>query len=368
MRGEPELFPGKVGVQQRVLPTYRVAFFDRLGQACSGGLSVFAGEPRPAESIQTGAQPTRATLVPAANLHLLSGRMYTCLQLGLLRWLRDCEPDVLVLEANLRNALNPLAIRWMHRRQRPVIGWGLGVSPARGVLRRGLQGAILGSLDAIIAYSTVGAESYVRAGVPEGRVHVAVNAVACAPPRPVKREPIAGRSPRVLFVGRLQARKRLDLLLRACAATRVDPELWIVGEGPERATLEALAQQVFPAARFLGPLEGQALVRVFAETDVLVLPGTGGLAVQEAMAHGLPVVVAEGDGTQRDLVRADNGWLVPAGDLAALRDVLDVALSDPVRLRRMGAESQRIVAQEINIDAMVRVFVRVLQRAARRES
>jgi glycosyltransferase involved in cell wall biosynthesis len=355
-----ERFPGKVGVQQRVLPTYRVDFFDRLAPACSGGLSVLAGEPRPAESIQTGVRPKRAAFVAATNLHLLSGWAYTCVQLGLMRWLRDWEPDVLILEASLRNALNPLAVSWMHRRGRTVIGWGLGLSPATGVTRRYLQSAFFQAMDAIIAYSTVGAESYMRAGVPKGRVHVAVNAVADAAQELAGREPIVGRAPRVLFVGRLQARKRLDLLLRACAVSHVRPEVWIVGDGPERSALEGLARRVFPEARFLGWLEGQALVRVFADADLLVLPGTGGLAVQEAMAHGLPVVVAEGDGTQRDLVRDENGWFVPPGDLAALQRVIDQALSDPNRLRSMGAASLRIVTQEVNLDTMVRVFVRVL--------
>ena len=49
-----------------------------------------------------------------------------------------------------------------------------------------------------------------------------------------------------------------------------------------------------------------------------MLPGTGGLAVQQAMAHGLPVIVAQGDGTQDDLVRPENGWQIPPDDLAAL--------------------------------------------------
>ena len=49
-------FSGRLGVQQRVLTTYRVAFFDALAQACDGGLSVFAGLPRPEESIAVADQ------------------------------------------------------------------------------------------------------------------------------------------------------------------------------------------------------------------------------------------------------------------------------------------------------------------------
>jgi glycosyltransferase involved in cell wall biosynthesis len=98
----------------------------------------------------------------------------------------------------------------------------------------------------------------------------------------------------------------------------------------------------------------------FAEADLFILPGTGGLAVQEAMSHGLPVIVAKGDGTQDDLVRAENGWQIPPGDFEALVATMREALSDMERLRKMGEESYRIVAQEINLEKMVEVFVMAL--------
>ena len=98
----------------------------------------------------------------------------------------------------------------------------------------------------------------------------------------------------------------------------------------------------------------------FVEADLFVLPGTGGLAVQEAMSHGLPVIVAQGDGTQDDLVRAGNGWQIPPNDFDALLAALRDALSDPARLRAMGAESYRIVSEEINLEKMVEAFVQAV--------
>ena len=94
--------------------------------------------------------------------------------------------------------------------------------------------------------------------------------------------------------------------------------------------------------------------------DLFVLPGTGGLAVQQAMSYGLPVVVAEADGTQQDLVRPSNGWVVQPGDLTGLSSVLRVALSDVEHLRQLGAASYRIVSEEINLEVMVKVFLQSL--------
>ena len=115
-------------------------------------------------------------------------------------------------------------------------------------------------------------------------------------------------------------------------------------------------------AEFVGAKHGAELEPYFTQADLFVLPGTGGLAIQQAMAHGLPVVVARGDGTQDDLVRDENGWQIPPDDLPMLTATLQTALSDPVRLHNMGAASYRIVSDEINVDQMVKVFIDVANK------
>jgi glycosyltransferase involved in cell wall biosynthesis len=368
-------YSGRVGLQQRVLPEYRAAFFDCLARVCSGGLGVFAGQPLPVEQIRTSSSLNQAQFFPAHNRHFLhpASPLYQCWQAGFLAWLQEWQPDVLIVEANPRYPITRRAVGWMHARNRPVIGWGLGLPSIPGRLslsgllapiRRRQRLSLLGSLDAVIAYSQVGAEQYRRAGLAAERVFVALNAVTPRPAHPPPPRPLQpGAKPLVLFVGRLQARKRVDLLLRACATlpAGLQPRLSLVGDGPARQDLEAMAQDVYPQAQFHGARHGAELEALFDGADLFVLPGTGGLAVQQAMAHGLPVVVAQGDGTQDDLVRAANGWRVPPGDLPALSAVLQTALGDMERLRRMGAESYRIVSEEVNLEEMVAVFLRAIK-------
>jgi glycosyltransferase involved in cell wall biosynthesis len=93
------------------------------------------------------------------------------------------------------------------------------------------------------------------------------------------------------------------------------------------------------------------------------LPGTGGLAVQQAMSYALPVIAAQADGTQEDLISVDNGWQVPADDIPALESTLREALENKIKLREMGKEGYRIVAEEINLNKMVDVFIEVLNRS-----
>jgi glycosyltransferase involved in cell wall biosynthesis len=242
----------------------------------------------------------------------------------------------------------------MRRRKKPVIGWGLGAGSGGKLWKR-----FISQFDALLAYSQRGADEYAALGFPREKIFVAHNSVSPAPMEtPDRRPPTVDRAT-ILFVGRLQARKRVDALLRACAEIQ-NVRVIIVGDGPERGALEALAKGIYPHAEFAGSKHGAELKAYFAEADLFVLPGTGGLAVQEAMSHGLPVIVAQGDGTQDDLVRKENGWQIPPDEYGALVSTMKDALADVARLRRMGQESFRIVKDEINIERMAETFVKAL--------
>lgn len=362
-------FPGKLALQQRVVPAYRLPLVNRLASECRGGLSVFAGKPLPVEGIVVVDEKDDSHLVTGKNRHFMNpaSRFYFCWQDGLTTWLEGWDPDTLVVEANPRYLSTWLAVRWMHNRGRPVLGWGLGVPRTGNPLERLLRKFFLGSLDGVIAYSRRGADEYRALGVKQ--VTVAYNAVSPRPKtRPAARKPEGADKPRVLFVGRLQSRKRLDILLQACASLPVDlqPDVVVIGDGPARAAFEELANRVYPQVVFTGAVHGEDLEPYFQNADLFALPGTGGLAVQQAMAHGLPVIVAQGDGTQDDLVRPENGWQVPPGDQIAFSKTLHQALSDIPRLRAMGVESFRIVSEEINLDTMVDKFLEAIALVGRR--
>jgi glycosyltransferase involved in cell wall biosynthesis len=361
-------FSGRLGLQQRVLPAYRAAFFNALGKACGGGLSVFAGQPQPDEGIDPIDSLQYAQLTPARNRYVSNpgSSTFLCWQSGLTAWLNSWQPEALVVEANPRYLSSRLAIRWMHRQGRLVIGWGLGAPRITGpllALRQWERTNFLSSLDVLIAYSQQGAQQYRQLGFDPKRIYVAFNAVDPAPSVSLtQRAQGFTAQPTILFVGRLQRRKRVDMLIQACAELSLQhqPRLLIVGDGPARSELEQLAAQIYPKTKFVGVKQGAELDPYFNEADLFVLPGTGGLAIQQAMAHGLPIVAAQGDGTQADLVREDNGWIIPEDDDQYLRNTLTQALSDPIRLRTMGEASYRIVSEEINIDKMVEVFIKAL--------
>jgi len=369
------IYPGRAAILQRVLPQYRVEFFDRLAVLCQGGLSVYAGQPGAGEGIAVADGLSIAHYTRGINLHFgsVSSAWYLCWQRGLRAWLENLKPDVLIVEANPRYLSTPQAVHWMHSRGGAVIGWGLGaprtadrtsvIDHQISVRRR----SFYRQFDVMIAYSQKGAAEYRALGFDPGRIFVAPNAAVSRPAAaPAERPSHYAERPAVLFVGRLQGRKRIDILLKACAALpeKLQPRLIIVGEGPAKAELENLAASIYPDAEFTGTRHGTDLEPIYAAADVFVLPGTGGLAIQQAMAKGLPVIAAQGDGTQDDLVRPEAGWHVPSGDMVTLTQVLEEALSDPIRLRQMGQQAYRLVLDGFNIENMAAVFVEALNAFA----
>jgi len=357
-------FKGKLGLQQRVLPTYRVPFFQALASKCDGGLSLFAGRPREFEAIHTAKQIDGVEISKAENQHLFSKQFYICKQRNIIEWLEETDPDALIVEANPRYLSTPDAIDWMHDRSRKVLGWGLGAPPINGLfsgVRTKRRIELLSSLDGLISYSERGAEEYIELSIPADKVFVAHNAAAHRPSSSPPQKTNKKTGPmNILFVGRLQLRKKLDSLFEACTKLEEKPNIVIAGDGPDRRFFELAAARTYPNVVFVGAKYGEELKPYYAEADLFVLPGTGGLAVQEAMANGLPVIVAKGDGTQDDLVRPENGWLIPPDDQDALLSTLKDALTDLPRLRKMGSESFRITLDEINIDTMSDKFIHAL--------
>ncbi len=354
----------RVGLQQRILPEYRAEFFDTLATACLQGLSVFAADPCRDEAVETARNLSIANYTRGRNLHFFSGRAYFYWQAGILRWLRCWQPQALIVEINPRNRSNPLAIRWMKTRGRPVIGWGLGI-PGSGIFSALLHRSLLRSFDAVIAYSNTAARQYIDAGVDPARIFIAANAVSRRPDSAAIIRPPAYHddTPELLFVGRLQPRKRVDTLLRALASMPPEkqPHLVIVGDGPDRGRLERLSWEIYPRAVFAGAKHGAELEPYFKTADLFILPGTGGLAVQQAMAHSLPVIVGQADGTQSELVRDENGWILPDDNPQTLAGIIEEALSNLPRLRQKGLASYRIVSEEINLEAMVKTFTMAVE-------
>ena len=161
--------------------------------------------------------------------------------------------------------------------------------------------------------------------------------------------PKATHRPVLLFVGRLVPLKNVGSLLDAArrrTATHTF-ELWIVGEGPERAALEQRHPELIAngTVRFLGPIRNDAIGHVYEAVDVLVMPSLDdyrSVAVLEAVRFGTPVVDSKYDGNVGDVIHDEQTGLVfDPHEPGSLDAVLERALRDPAALRDLGASAER---------------------------
>jgi glycosyltransferase involved in cell wall biosynthesis len=155
-----------------------------------------------------------------------------------------------------------------------------------------------------------------------------------------------------LALSRLVLSKRVDRIIDAMAAVtrraRTPVALWIAGDGPLRATLEARCRRAGVEARFLGTVPHAEVAGLLAAADVLVSTSTltnMSIPTCEAMVVGTPVVALDVGGTTEVVRDGENGLVVPENDSAALVAAL-VRIADDTALRqRLGHAAREFAAR-----------------------
>ena len=171
---------------------------------------------------------------------------------------------------------------------------------------------------------------------------------------------LAGRTI-LLFLSRIDPKKGLDLLLPAFAdvrATRPDVALVIAGDGHPAfvGRLRAEAERLGVASDVYWPgwLDDDAKLALLADADLFVLPSYSenfGLAVVEAMASRLPVVVSDQVAIHHELAEGGAGLVTPC-EVSALAAALGTLVDDPALRRRLGQNGGRLAVSRFSADAM----------------
>ena len=180
---------------------------------------------------------------------------------------------------------------------------------------------------------------------------------------------LAGGRLCVTFVGRLLASKGVTDLLEAFESLgRRDAVLCIVGEGPERAALEARAG---PDVLFLGARSWHETIAMVKESAVVANPShTEGLptAVLEAAFAGRAIAATDVGGTREVVEHGASGLLVPARDPKALSRALEELLAEPALRARFGERARAAVVGRFRWDASVERFLALARSVLRGHS
>jgi glycosyltransferase involved in cell wall biosynthesis len=167
----------------------------------------------------------------------------------------------------------------------------------------------------------------------------------------------------VLVTARLDKQKGHHYLLQA--ASLVPTAVFVlVGDGPERASLEAQARALGLSDRvtFLGYRNDVG--DLLTTCDLFVLPSLFEglpLSVLEAMAAGKPVVATAIGGTDEAIVQGYSGLLVPPGDPVTLAAAIRTVLSDPKLARRLAAAGKARVHEHFSADAMIQKVTHIYE-------
>jgi glycosyltransferase involved in cell wall biosynthesis len=180
--------------------------------------------------------------------------------------------------------------------------------------------------------------------------------------------PQLGAGKLVLFLSRLDPKKGLDLLLSSIAdllERRQDFGFVIAGSGPAAYQEQIRTSICHPEFRnrvvMIGEVYADEKWDVLNQADLFILPShqeNFGLAVVEAMAAGVPVVISDAVNIHREIVRANAG-AVTAIDRSAIARTIDSLLSDDAGRRQMGGNGRRLVEERYTWKEVVRQLVDV---------
>jgi colanic acid/amylovoran biosynthesis glycosyltransferase len=168
---------------------------------------------------------------------------------------------------------------------------------------------------------------------------------------------------RIRYLGSLESRKGIDVLLRSLAAVAGDLGRWncrIVGKGPEERGLKRLRDELGLAGRvsFDGPLPFERISRVYEEAHVVAVPsvvGPGGRTegipnvIMEALAHQRPVIATSVSGVPELIEEGATGLLVPPGDAERLADAIKWVRANPREAYRLAVNGRGRVLAEYNL-------------------
>jgi glycosyltransferase involved in cell wall biosynthesis len=288
------------------------------------------------------------------------------------RLLQARKPDVVLSTSSATNVVATLAHLVAGSRSRLVISERNAVFHGEQTGRRrvivALKRCLYARADLVTCVSRGVAADLTRTlGVPQERLAVVYNPVVdesltCLASEPVTLPGFFSSGPVVLGVGRLVAQKDFGTLLRAFSLVRAKnpAKLVILGEGPAREQLGALARELGVADDFCMPGFDKNPFKYMAKSTVFVLSsrheGLPGVLIQ-AMACGTAVVSTDCDYGPAEIIASDgnDGFLVPVGDVGAMADRISRLLDEP-ELRRHMCKAAKSAAQRFNAKEAVRRY------------
>ena len=250
----------------------------------------------------------------------------------------DINPDIVVCPAHIGD-MGHWKLIWAKRKyQYKLVAWQCGYEYNSGFLKKFLLGQFVPQFDYHLAYHTNAKKYAICHGAAESEITVIHNTIneakfecldkVTARKLLLAKHPEIGERRVLLFVGAILKEKKIEQIAEALDLMgRENLVLLIVGDGPHLPELMRAVGDRSDVICTGSVLDGVGVY--FDAAEVYVLPGTGGLGINEAMAHGLPVVSGYADGSADDLV-VDNetGFRLSTEKASELAEKIAIIIDD----------------------------------------
>lgn len=363
----------KVVILYRVIQDWRAPIFEKLAKDTTLDIEVWYGPDfKNTKVISTTKEynfKKRKLLSLKLRINTKNGGAAMPLSFFLFFSLIKKNPDIVISEgaSNLFNSIQGFVYCKLFRKK--FIWWSLGkllnrtFDSKRSKVDK-LVKFIEKESNAIISYSSRGFEYFKSLGIPEEKIHIAVNVVdtdAIINNKLNKSDLWEKRRYYlnkydfvVLFVGALTKEKSIDKLIKAQRIIEEEKYnrigLVIVGDGNFKGELQKITKNIgVKRCEFVGR-SVEDNYKYFAAGDIFVLPGLGGLAISEAMCYGLPIITSIGDGCEVDLVTTSNGIIDIELNEYRLANYIFDFYQNREKLKQFGEKSRNIISQGLNIE------------------
>ncbi|MBN2486809.1 MAG: glycosyltransferase [Bacteroidales bacterium] len=368
----------KIVLVTPILQHYRLTFYDKLSKTPGYDLTVFYGykkreDGRPSYEGETsfksiGFREYKYRVLPFDIVY--DWGMYT--------QIKKINPDVVIVQGIAGDLSLRRILSWAKRKKKKIIIWACAWEPgrAKGLLMKlkyKFVSTFFHKADYFLTYSTHASNYCMNLGIDKSRIETCYNGIEIEEMQKNQEKIVAAALDvrkkleldnyiTFLYVGGLILEKRVDLLVDAFARLRQkykNIKLLIIGDGPLRPQLEEqLKKYNDENIKYLGRIVSEADI-YFAAADCFVLPGIGGLALNQAMFWKKTCIVSEADGTEDDLVIENHsGYRFKRHDLDSLVSAMERRINEaPEKLSEMEDNSRRIITEKSNVNNMVSHFV-----------
>ena len=288
------------------------------------------------------------------------------------------RPNVIVTEGG-QNTINNIQIRWYGRLfKTPYIQWDLGKgyqdfgnSIGRRIYMR-IYTSIAKKASLIYGYNTNSRKYFESLGIPSEKI-IVLNNTADTPTLKRVIESSSKELPEdlvkvydpnkkyIIFVGSLLPTKRLEDFKELMTKLKGEYTLLIVGSGQEEYTrfLKELFKDI--DCIFLGYKKPEELLPYYSISTFCILPGLGGLSINQGMAYGLPVLCTHADGAEEDVVRNnETGYIYSSID-----DAVDYIHSKTEEdWKHMGKNAQKLMFGEFSLEKECKRFIDGIKQVA----